>query len=139
MKQYPPPSPYLPLAPTPSPTPHPTRIHPPAFRHKIWKYCCHWGLTLFPFLWPLIATSMAPLLCTILQRLDLRVPQRVESHAWRRAKYTRYTRLLKPDLSTIERDRYALGFASALRFLRSQILCRLYESPLDEAINGGHS
>ena len=29
-------------------------------------------------------------------------------------------------------DRYVLGFAPALRFLRSQILCRLYKSPLGE-------
>jgi len=30
-----------------------------------------------------------------------------------------------------------LGFAPALRFLRSQILCRLYKSPSDETINRG--
>ena len=33
--------------------------------------------------------------------------------------------------------RYVLGFAPALRFLRSQILCRLYESPSEEIINRG--
>ena len=31
-------------------------------------------------------------------------------------------------------DRYVLGFAPTLRFLRSQILCRLRKS-LDEAVN----
>ena len=30
---------------------------------------------------------------------------------------------------------YMLGFVPALRFLQSQILCRLYKSPLDETIN----
>ena len=34
-------------------------------------------------------------------------------------------------------DHYALGCAPALRFLWSQILCRLYKSPLDETINRG--
>ena len=34
-------------------------------------------------------------------------------------------------------DRYVLGFAPALIFLRSQILCRLYESPSGETINRG--
>ena len=34
-------------------------------------------------------------------------------------------------------DRYVLGFAPALRFLRSQILCRLYKSPSGETINRG--
>ena len=34
-------------------------------------------------------------------------------------------------------DRYVLGFAPALRFLLSQILCRLYKSPSDETINRG--
>ena len=32
---------------------------------------------------------------------------------------------------------YVIGFAPALRFLQSQILCRLYKSPLDETINRG--
>ena len=32
---------------------------------------------------------------------------------------------------------YVLGFAHAQRFLRSQIPCRLYESPSDETINRG--
>ena len=32
-------------------------------------------------------------------------------------------------------DRYVLGFSPDLRFLRSQILCRLYNSPSDETIN----
>ena len=32
-------------------------------------------------------------------------------------------------------DRYVLGFAPALTFLRSHILCRLYKSPSDETIN----
>ena len=36
-------------------------------------------------------------------------------------------------------DRYVLGFAPALGFLRSQILCRLYKSPSDETINRGPS
>ena len=34
-------------------------------------------------------------------------------------------------------DRYELGFAPALRFLRSRILCGLYKSPLDETISRG--
>ena len=34
-------------------------------------------------------------------------------------------------------DRYVLGFVPALRFLRSQILCRLHKSPMDETINQG--
>ena len=34
-------------------------------------------------------------------------------------------------------DRYVLGFAPALRFLRSQIMCRLYKSPSDETISRG--
>ena len=34
-------------------------------------------------------------------------------------------------------DHYVLSFAPGLRFLWSQILCRLYKSPLDEAINRG--
>ena len=34
-------------------------------------------------------------------------------------------------------DCYMLDFAPALRFLRSQILCRLHKSPPDEAINRG--
>ena len=34
-------------------------------------------------------------------------------------------------------DRYALGFASALRFLQHQILCRLYKSHPDETVNQG--
>ena len=33
---------------------------------------------------------------------------------------------------------YMLGFAPALRFLRSQILCRLYKNHSDEAISRGH-
>ena len=51
------------------------------------------------------------------------------------------TRSRKPKLSTMERghqmdgDRYVLGFAPALRFLRSQILCRLHKSPSDETVN----
>ena len=35
-------------------------------------------------------------------------------------------------------DRYELGFAPALRFLRSQILCRPYKSPSDESTNRDH-
>ena len=34
-------------------------------------------------------------------------------------------------------DHYVLVFVPALRFLQSQILCRLYESPSDETINRG--
>ena len=34
-------------------------------------------------------------------------------------------------------DRYVLGFAPALRFLRSQIMYRLCKSPSDETINRG--
>ena len=34
-------------------------------------------------------------------------------------------------------DRYVIGFAPALTFLRSQILCRLYKSPSDETVNRG--
>ena len=54
------------------------------------------------------------------------------------------TRSRKPELiSTMERghqmdgDRSVLGVASALRFLRSQILCRLHKSPWDETVNRG--
>ena len=49
----------------------------------------------------------------------------------------------KPKLSMIERvpvemgDHYVLGFAPALRFPRTQSLCRLYKSPSDETINQG--
>ena len=32
-------------------------------------------------------------------------------------------------------DRYVLGFELALRFLRGQILCRLYKSPSGETID----
>ena len=54
------------------------------------------------------------------------------------------TRSRKPELiSTMERghqmdgDRSVLGVASALRFLRSPILCRLHKSPWDETVNRG--
>ena len=36
-------------------------------------------------------------------------------------------------------DHYVLGFAPALRFPQTQILCRLYKSSLDETINRGPS
>ena len=39
--------------------------------------------------------------------------------------------------SPITGDRYVLGFAPALRFLRSQILCRLYKIPPGETIKQG--
>ena len=53
------------------------------------------------------------------------------------------TRSGNQKLSTMERggqkdgDCNLLGFVPALRFLRSQILCKLYKSPSDETINGG--
>ena len=42
-----------------------------------------------------------------------------------------------PFIIIIIADYLWLGFAPALRFLRSQILCRLYKSPSDETINRG--
>ena len=57
---------------------------------------------------------------------------------------SRSTHSRKPKLITVEcvtkwmGDRYVQGFEFALRFLRSQILCRFYKSPLDKTINRGN-
>ena len=56
---------------------------------------------------------------------------------------SKITRSLKPKLSRWSvvtewmADRYVLGFAPILRFLRSQFTCRFYKSPSDETVNRG--
>ena len=52
--------------------------------------------------------------------------------AWQRH-YTLYLWAWSPNEWVTRR--YVLGFAPALRLLRSQILCGLYKGPLDETIN----
>ena len=58
---------------------------------------------------------------------------------------SRITYSQKPELSMIQSvvtkwvgGRYVLGFAPALRFLRSPILCRLYKNHSDETTSRGH-
>ena len=122
MKQYPPPplSTFR-LAPSPPP-PNPTRIHPPALWHKIWKYCCHWELTLFPFSAidryihgsSIMHDSTAPgLTCSSKGWESCMAQSEVYSLLKARLKHDR------------ARPLRVLAFAPALRFLRSHILCRL--------------
>ena len=66
-------------------------------------------------------------------------PRKPEGSLGRTAQdvHLHFTQLLNYVVAKWMGDRYVLGFAPAPKFLRSQILCRLYKRPSDETINRG--